>query len=197
MLLKEKRINSKKDLQEWLTYERNKYGKTGISAVVREIFPITERDILRKHQVILRKTEYFVNRNYKIIAIIYKIRLNRLQNRYALHIPLNTCGKGLKIMHLGPVLVNYRCMVGENCAFHINTALVAGGRTDDVPVLGNGVVMGIGSVAVGGINIADNVAVGANAVINKDIVETNIAVAGVPARKISDNGRLTWNTRKC
>ncbi len=31
------------------------------------------------------------------------------------------------------------------------------------------------------------------AVVNKDVLESNIAVAGVPPRKISNNGRKTWN----
>ena len=35
--------------------------------------------------------------------------------------------------------------------------------------------------------IADYVAIGANAVVNKDVTEETVAVAGVPAKKISDN----------
>lgn len=41
---------------------------------------------------------------------------------------------------------------------------------------------------MGGITIVDSVAIGANAVVNKDILEPDIAVGGVPARKISNNG---------
>lgn len=35
--------------------------------------------------------------------------------------------------------------------------------------------------------IADGVCIGANAVVIKDILEPNITVGGIPARKISDN----------
>lgn len=45
-------------------------------------------------------------------------------------------------------------------------------------------------------SVADNVAIGANAVVCTDIVEENIAVAGVPAKKISSHGRLEWNKGK-
>ena len=40
---------------------------------------------------------------------------------------------------------------------------------------------------MGGIRIADGVCIGANAVVIKDILEPNITVGGIPARKISDN----------
>lgn len=53
MLLYENRINTKNDLKNWIEYERKKYG--GTASVIREVFPISEKDVLRKHQVLLRK----------------------------------------------------------------------------------------------------------------------------------------------
>ncbi len=95
-------------------------------------------------------------------------------------------------MHLGPILMNGEVTVGRYCAFHMNTALVAGGRDTGVPTLGNGVVVGVGAVISGGVFLADNIAVGANAFVNKSFDESDIAIAGVPAKKISNNGRKTW-----
>lgn len=168
----------------------------GHQVVIREVFPISESDVLRKHQVLLRKTEYHTNCGHKVRTLICKLRLNRIQNKYALHIPINTCGRGLKIMHIGPVLMNGRVTVGKDCSFHINTALVAGGTSDDVPYLEDGVVVGIGAVVLGNVHVARNVAIGANAVVNKNVADENIAVAGVPAHKVSDGGRLNWNKKK-
>jgi serine O-acetyltransferase len=124
------------------------------------------------------------------------LKLNYIQNKYALHVPVNTCGKGLKIMHLGPILVNSRATVGRDCSLHINTAIVAGGTNDDVPYLEDGIVIGAGAVILGGVNIAENIAIGANAVVNKSFDEPNIAIAGVPAHKISDKGSTYWNVKK-
>jgi serine O-acetyltransferase len=45
-----------------------------------------------------------------------------------------------------------------------------------------------GAKIYGAIEIADNIAIGANAVVNKSFLEPNITIAGVPARKISDKG---------
>ena len=191
MLPREQRIYTKQQLKQWLDYELRWY-----SGGLKAALLITERSILRRHQILLRKAEYHQNSGHKIRALFYLLRLLRLQSRHSLNIPRNVCAKGLKIMHLGPILINGKAVVGEDCSFHINTALVAGGNNDDAPVLGKGVVIGIGAVVLGGVRVADYTAIGANAVVNRDVTETNVAVAGVPARKISDNGALSWSEKR-
>lgn len=189
MLPKNKWIQRKEDLKSVLETELSGYG-----IKKRKIFfPFKEVDILAKHTIFLRKAEYHCNTKHKLRGIYYKFRLRLMQQKYALHIPMNCCDKGLKIMHLGPVLMNEDVVVGKNCSIHMNTGLVAGGVTSKAPILGDGVVVGFGAVILGGIYIADNVAIGANAVVNKDVTEENVAVAGVPAKIISHNGRLSWN----
>lgn len=181
-------IDNKQKLKEYLNVELNQYMKPGL----KSFFLFGEKAILRRHQYLLRKTEYYTNTGKKLRMLLYKIRLIRLQNKYSLIIPLNVCGKGLKIMHLGPILLNGRAIIGENCVLHINTGVVAGGTNDDVPVIGNNVVIGFGAVILGNVHLADNIAVGANAVVNKSFEEDGIAIAGVPAKKISNNGSFTW-----
>lgn len=44
---------------------------------------------------------------------------------------------------------------------------------------------------IGAVKVADNVAVGANAVVTKDVLEEGIAVAGIPAKKVSNNN--SWH----
>jgi serine O-acetyltransferase len=51
------------------------------------------------------------------------------------------------------------------------------------PEVGNNVVLGAGSKILGPVQIADNVTVGANAVVLHS-VEANTTVVGIPARKI-------------
>ncbi|SJZ81613.1 serine O-acetyltransferase [Globicatella sulfidifaciens] len=96
-------------------------------------------------------------------------------------------------MHLGPILVNGKVKAGKNISIHINTSIVAGGPDNGAPVLEDGIVIGVGAVVLGPIKIAKNIAIGANAVVNKTFLEENIAIAGVPAKKISDNGRVAWS----
>lgn len=190
MISKEKQITTKEQLREWLAYEKDRYGSI---SRLNCLLQVGEMGILWKHQTLLRKAEYYHNTHKKLRAKFYLFRLLRMQNRYALHIPLNCCGKGFKIMHIGPILINGNASVGENCSFHINTALTAGGTNDCAPQLGDRIVLGIGAVVLGNTQIADGVAVGANAVVNKSVLEPNIAVAGVPAKKVSNNGTAAWN----
>ena len=184
-------IRTRKQLQEWLDIEMTKYGKRGRL----DFLQLSEKAILRKHQNLLRKTEYFTNTGKKIRAKWYLFQLRKIQLKYSIHIPLNCCNLGLKIMHVGPILINGNAIVGKNCVFHINTSLVASGTSDDAPVLEEGVIVGIGAVVMGGIHIAKHIAIGANSVVNKSFEEENIAIAGVPARKVSNNGSLEWNKR--
>lgn len=193
MLPEEKRIRTKAQLKDWLSVELQPYEDLGPLQDLLNLFNANQGAILRRHMILLRTTEYHINAGHRLRALLWKLRLRRLQNRYELHVALNCCGRGLRIMHLGPILMNGHVTVGENCCFHFNTGVVAGGTDDGVPTLGDNVIVGFGAVILGGVHIADGIAVGANAVVNKDFTEPNIAIAGVPARKISDHGTESWN----
>ena len=80
-------ISSKKDLKEWLKYEKSKYG----SNIIKNLFLLGEHAILRKHQIILRKTEYYTNTNKKLLYILYKIRLTKVQHSVAWERDLKLC----------------------------------------------------------------------------------------------------------
>lgn len=193
MLPENKRINSKKDLLMFLEIEYNKYG---LSYPQKVPLFFKENELLAFYHYLLRHSEYHVNRKNRIRSVIYRAALYTLSNLLSIHIPINCCDMGLKIMHVGPVLMNGNVTVGKNCAFHINTGLAADGLSDEAPTLGDGVVVGFGACILGGVTIADNVAIGANAVVTKDITECDVAVAGVPAKIISNNGRTKWNKQK-
>ncbi len=189
-------ITSKKELNEWLKYEKARYGLRGgrLITCMKYLYG-SEIATIWHFQKRLRLTEYYLNSRKRILYYLSSWRLNRLKNKYSLNITLNGCGKGLKIMHLGPILMNGKVKIGEDVSIHINTSFVAQGVSDAVPKIGNGVVIGVGAVILGGVKIANNVAIGANAVVNKDVLEENIAVAGVPAKKVSNSGRLEWNKK--
>lgn len=193
MLSEDKRIKSRAQLKDWLSVELRPYEDLGRLQDLLNLFNANQGAILRRHMILLRTTEYHINAGHRLRALWYKLRLRHLQNRYGLHVALNCCGRGLQIAHLGPVLMNGSVTVGENCTLHINTGLVAGGADNGVPTLGDNVVVGFGAVVLGGVHVADRIAIGANAVVNKDFPEPGIAIAGVPARKISDNGSDSWN----
>jgi serine O-acetyltransferase len=57
-----------------------------------------------------------------------------------------------------------------------------------VPTIGDNVFIGPGAKIFGDIIIASGIAIGANSVVNKSFLETDITIAGVPARKVSNRG---------
>lgn len=189
MLPESLRINTKKQLNEYLIKELQFYK----CSLFQRLLCVSENAILRKHQFLLRKAEYYANTHKALSALWYKYRLCRLQNRFSLHVPLNCCNIGLHIMHIGSIMINNRAQIGKNCSLHINTAIVANGISNEAPCLGDNVVIGVGAVVMGPIYIANNTAIGANAVVNKNVETENNTVAGVPAKLVSMKGSQAWN----
>ncbi|MBP3314115.1 MAG: serine O-acetyltransferase [Oscillospiraceae bacterium] len=101
-------------------------------------------------------------------------------------IPPNVFGAGLRINHYGNIVVNSEARIGDWCDIHQGVNIGAG--YDGVPTLGNNVWIGPGAKIFGKIQIADDCAIGANAVVNKDFLQTGVSIAGVPAKIISEKG---------
>ena len=187
-------IKTRAILKNFINDEKIKYGLNKNSSI--NIYMLSkigvESAILYRLQKRLRITEYYFNTQKKIRFILSKVKLKKIEQKYSINIPINVFDIGLKIMHIGPIIVNINAVVGKNCSIHICTAIAAGGHNSDSPKIGDNVVIGIGAKIIGGVNVPNGTAVGANAVVNKSFLEENIAIAGVPAKKISNNGKITW-----
>jgi serine O-acetyltransferase len=147
-------------------------------------------DCLR-FQLRLRKIEYLYNSEHKsffakIRLIVLEIINHRLATRLGLSIPKNVFGPGLCIVHYGTIVVSPIAKVGENCRIHPSTCI---GEYNGAPVIGNNVYVGPGAKLFGNINIGNNVAIGANAVVNTDI-QDNVTIGGVPAKIISTKSSI-------
>ncbi len=176
-------IKNKKDLEAYLKADKEQLG------IVRSI-PRPFTDEIWKYEIVLRKYEYWLNRKQNIVSIImknvYKLIFHRLSIKLGIFIGPNTCGKGLCITHPNCIQINWKASVGEN--LRIQEGVTIGGNLGGVPKIGNNVFVGSGAKIIGDVSISDGVAIGANAVVVKDILEPNITVAGVPAKKISNKG---------
>ena len=75
--------------------------------------------------------------------------------------------------------------IGKN--FHLKHNVTIGNSKGQVPTIGNNVECGCGCCILGGIHIGDNVVVGANAVVIKD-VPADAVVVGNPARIVRLRG---------
>ncbi len=121
------------------------------------------------------------------IILYHRWRFGRLRLLCNFTIPLNCFDAGLSIAHAGTIIVNNSCRVGENCRIQTGVTLGATNGSKQAPQLGNNIFLGDGCKLIGGISIADDVCIGANAVVISDICEPGTTWAGIPAKKVSDN----------
>lgn len=142
-------------------------------------------------QKLMRKTEYYMNCRKDIIGRmmvpVLKFMYYRKSQKLGFSIGLNVFGPGLSIAHYGQLVVNQNATVGKNCRIHEGVTIGATNGKPDAPKIGDNVFIASGAKIIGNIRIADDVAIGANAVVVKDILEPGVTVGGVPAKKISDN----------
>ena len=96
-------------------------------------------------------------------------------------------GPGLFIQHGRATGVVAR-RIGQNCWINQLVSIGFKDRSSRPPVLGNNVFVFAGAKVYGDITIGDNVVIGANAVVTKN-VPPNCTVGGVPARIIKRDGR--------
>lgn len=89
-------------------------------------------------------------------------------------------GKNFKLAYWGlGVVVHIKTIMGDNCKLGQNVTI--GGKGKGVPVLLDNVYVGGGSFVVGGITLGNNVIVGANSFVDKNVPD-NAIVAGAPAK---------------
>lgn len=94
-------------------------------------------------------------------------------------------GPGARIMHLGSLIrIKPNCKIGENCT--ILPGVVIGnkhakGGDNSWVVIGNNCYIGLHAKIFGEVTIGNNVEIGANSVVTKDIPD-NAIVGGVPAK---------------
>lgn len=86
-------------------------------------------------------------------------------------------GHGLLIQHGFSTIINHNS-IGNNCKIYQQVTI--GYKGDDSPTIGDNVTICCGAKVIGGVTIGNDVIVGANAVVVKDIPDHCI-VAGVPA----------------
>lgn len=96
-------------------------------------------------------------------------------------------GEDVVLYHRGSIIINPSVKMGSRCKFHGDCCLgVARTNSSGCPTLGNGVDVGIGARVLGNIYIADDIIIGANAVVTESFYEPGITIAGIPAQKVKD-----------
>ncbi len=84
------------------------------------------------------------------------------------------------------MVIHSRAVIGKNCIIGANVTIGGKSRWYEVPVIGDTVDIATGAKILGPIRIGNNVTIGANAVVVKDVPD-NCIVAGIPAKIIKTN----------
>lgn len=180
-------IKTKRDLKNYIKEDAkaNRMDCSYLKYVISLIYGLEFAHSFR-YLKSMRYFEYHTNNTgiyHQLMALYYKVKTSRLGMKYNLHITPNTCGYGLRILHLfgGGHILNVS-KVGNYCSF--NAGVVLGKNGDDkTPRIGDNVNIAPGAKVFGDITIGNNVFIAANAVVTKD-VPNNTIVGGVPAKII-------------
>jgi len=132
-----------------------------------------------------------------MIYPLARIMLHHLTYKLGISIPPSTkIGSDFYIGHFGGIVINHKSVIGKNC--NISQGVTLGqanrGANKGYPSLGDNVYIGPGAKIVGAVKIGNNVAIGANCVVTKDIPDNSVVV-GVPSRVISKEGSAGYINR--
>lgn len=125
--------------------------------------------------------------------VIYRNRRHPIRRRLiglfyppmeSLYIDALEIGGGLYIQHGFATMIAAK-YIGENCWINQQVTIGYNGQGDP-PVIGDNVMITCGAKVLGDIHIGNNVVVGANAVVIRDVPERCV-VGGVPAKVLKQN----------
>jgi len=177
-------IDSREAYQYYLEQDKIALGRK------RNKHPQLFGDEIWKFEILLRKVEYDENCRHgltaKFVGKYHKFRFHRLSVRLGMTIPPNVFGPGLSIPHYGTIVVHGNARAGKNCRLQEGVTIGATNGSHEAALIGDNCYFGSGAKVIGAVRIADDVAVGANAVVTADITEPGTTWAGAPAGKISD-----------
>ena len=177
-------ISNKRELKQYLKQDKM---ALGIERKRPKIFG----DEIWKFQIIYRKYEYLRNNAKKIynfpILLYYKYIFEKKSIKLGFSIPINVFGPGLSIAHYGTIVINGNAKIGKNCRIQENVTIGSTNGSNNAPIIGDNVFIGSGAKIIGNIEIAKDIAIGAGSVVVKSFNQSGITIAGVPAKKISDN----------
>lgn len=121
---------------------------------------------------------YRMRRSGLVLRIVQRILRILLPEQECLYIKTSQIGGGLYIQHGFATIITAES-IGKNV--WINQQVTIGYNGDKAPIIGDNVVIYAGAKVVGGVRVGNNVTIGANAVVTKDIPDNSV-VGGVPAK---------------
>lgn len=137
----------------------------------------------------LRFGQWLLKQNPPVRAVLtplYLLQYHRIRSKWGIDLPRQAhVGEGFYIGHFGGITVSPMARIGKNVNISQQVTIGVAGRGEKrgCPTIGDGVYLAPGVKVFGRITIGNNVRVGANAVVHKDVPD-NAIVALDPGFKI-------------
>jgi serine O-acetyltransferase len=177
------------NLKHYLNEDLKRFGK---KPSIKDWLLKNEVWFIYAYQKHLRYLDYYNSIKKKNLIFYYHFfRYKQLGFKLRFTIYPATIGPGLRIYHTGDFLhIKKNCKIGNNCT--LLPGVVIGNKNledDDTWVtVGDNCYFGLGAKIFGEVKIGNNVVVGANSVVLKDIPDNSV-VSGIPAKIIKQNGK--------
>ena len=149
-----------------------------------------EELVLPQHR--LKRKLYKFIKNKKNDTLFKKVYYTYIRDyfavRYGVEIGVSSkIGEPVDFPHPRNIVIGEGVQIGNSCIIYHDVTI--GQKNGLYPNIGDNVTIFAGSKIIGGISIGNNVVVGANSVVIKD-VPNNCVVAGNPARVIGYNDEV-------
>ena len=177
-------IQNRQDLKFYLAEDKKRFSNV---PTIFDWILHNEKWYIYHYMRHLRYVEFYKNKKskwgYLLPFLWHYLKYKRLGFKLRFTIYPNTIGPGLMIYHTGDfVHVGGNVRIGKNCTL-LPGVVFSSKTAEDKVVVGDNCRFGLGVRIFGSVKIGNNVVIGANAVVTKDIPDNCIAV-GIPARVI-------------
>ena len=147
------------------------------------------------HAVIIFRFGHWLKRKNILLRIflypIYVLSVDRVRSKWGIEISRNAeIGEGLYIPHGGCITISGEAKIGKMAVISQQVTIGISGQGDKegVPIIGDNVYIAPGAKLFGKIKIGNNVKIGANAIVYKDIPDEAIVVLDPGFKIISFKG---------
>lgn len=120
------------------------------------------------------------------LSVAYRALYRTVRNLYGIELPYSAkVGRRVVFEHQHGIVVHGQTVIGDDCIIRhgVTLGIRSMERLAEAPVLGRGVNVGAGAKVIGPVHVGDGAAIGANAVVLKDVPAGALAI-GVPAHVV-------------
>lgn len=127
----------------------------------------------------IRVTRYLYKKKLLVpLFLISYFVFQHYKYKFGIQIPFRCeIDEGFNVCHFNCIVIHTKVVIGKHC--YISQGVTLGISKGKVPLIGDNVYIAAGAKVIGGVTIGNNVSIGANCVVTKDIPD-NVVVVGVP-----------------